>query len=205
MAVEENWRPEFVDRYADALQRLAETPEIAADAQARAAVRLVLADWLYRAKRNDAAIAELKSVAATPGIGEHDPLRAAALVRLASLQLVAGNPEAARSAYAASGLSADQCSLLDTPPRQKAGSASDGDFPNEALRWGFEGWVRVEYDLSAAGETVNVRPTVSYPPFVFSTTAAKVFDRFRYEPSFRPGGGLACGGMGNRIRFVIPH
>jgi hypothetical protein len=169
-----------------------------------AAIRLELAETFYYAKRNPDALAELQAVAATPGLGANDPVRTAALVRTASLELAAGDMAGARQAYAASGLAADQCSLLDTPPRRKAGGASSDDFPAEALRWGFEGWVRLEWDLSAAGDTVNVRPTVAYPPFVFSESGKKLIDRFRYEATYRPGGGLACGGMSTRVRFMLP-
>ena len=62
------------------------------------------------------------------------------------------------------------------------------------MRWGFSGWTKIEYDISANGETLNVRPVVAYPPFVFGAAAAKAADRFRYYPSFRPDGGLGCGG-----------
>jgi tetratricopeptide (TPR) repeat protein len=187
--------------YADGLRRLLQAPLIAADPRAAAAVRLELAETLYYARKNEEAIAELKGIAAMPGLGQHDPLRAGALVRLASLQLVAGDAGAARAAFAASGLSADQCSLVDTPPRRRAGGASSNDFPNDALRWGFEGWVRLEWDLSAAGDTINVRPTVAYPPFVFSDSATRLIDRFRYQATYRPDGGLACGGRSTRVAF----
>jgi hypothetical protein len=199
------WERSTQTRYVAALRALAASPEVAGDPRASAAVRLELAESLYYSKRNADALAELRAVAATPGLGAHDPLRTAALIRTASLELGAGDAAGARQAFAASGLSADQCSLVDTPPRRKSGSISDSDFPAEALRWGFEGWVRTEWDVSAAGESVNVRATVSYPPFVFSQSAIRGFDRLRYEPTFRPNGGLACGGMSNRIRFMMAN
>ncbi|MDB5720634.1 MAG: hypothetical protein JWP15_1252 [Alphaproteobacteria bacterium] len=198
---ERGWERGARDRYLASLQELAAKPEIAADSTAAGGVRLEIAETLYRAKRNNEAMAELRSLASTPGLGEHDALRAAALVRLASLELAAGDDKAARATFARSGLTADQCSLVDTPPRRKSGSFSDSDFPMDAERWGFEGWVRTEWDVSATGAPVNVRTTVAYPPFVFSASAVRGFDRLRYEPTFRPGGGLACGGMSSRVNF----
>ncbi|MDB5691801.1 MAG: hypothetical protein JWO81_864 [Alphaproteobacteria bacterium] len=193
------------DQRPDALRALLADPAIGADARASAAVRLALADALYYANKSlPEAIAILSEVPQIQGLDPQDPLRAAALARIASLQLVAGNAEAARAAYAQSGLSATQCSLLDAPPRMKSSGASNSGFPMEAARWGFEGWVKLEFDLTADGKTRNVRPVIAYPPFVFEDAARKMTEQALYEKTFRPDGGLGCGGLGQRIRFVMP-
>ena len=194
-----NWKsvPKF--------QALHSDPLIAADPRAAAAVRLEEAEYTHRnASKKQQAIQLLNGVRDMPGLGENDPIRAAALVRLASLQLAAGEKEAAQATFRLSGLSGDQCALLDSPPKLRAGSFSSNDFPQEALRWGFEGWAQVETDIAADGATANVRPVIAYPPFVFGKAAAAMMDRARFEPSFRPGGALGCGAYRQRISFRMP-
>jgi outer membrane biosynthesis protein TonB len=203
-ATEWSWA-RHADRRVDAVRALLADPAIAADPHTSAAVRLVLAELLEDMKKDKAeVVAILSQVPTTPGLDPHDPLRAAALARLASVQLRAGNAEAARSAYAQSGLTATQCSLLDQRPRLKASGASSADFPMEAMRWGFEGWVKVEFDLKADGGTTNVRPVIAYPPFVFEAAASEVLQHSRYEKVFRPDGALGCGGLDQRVMFLLP-
>lgn len=193
------------DKALTALQALLADPAIAGNPRASAAVRIVLAERLDGMKKEPAeVIAVLDQVPATPGLDPHDPLRAGALARLASIELRAGNAEAARAAYAQSGLDATQCSLLDQRPRIKASGASSADFPMEALRWGFEGWVKLEFDLKADGSTANVRPVIAYPPFVFESAASGILEHVRYEKTFRPNGALGCGGLNERVAFRLP-
>ena len=201
------WRRRQVqDHRADALRALLADPAIGPDPKAATAVRLALAEILHVSNRRPAeAIAILSQVPSTPGLEPHDPLRAAALVRLASLQLVAGNAEAARAAYAASGLGSDQCALLDSAPKVKFNGASDSNFPQEAIKWGFEGWAKVQFDLLPTGATTNVRTVVAYPPFVFEKSAKTVLDSARYEQTFRPDGGLGCGGLTTGVTYVMPR
>ena len=116
-----------------------------------------------------------------------------------------GKPGLKRGLFLGFALTATQCSLLDAPPRRKALGVSDNDFPVEAMRWGFEGWVQLEFDLTADGKTTNVRPVVAYPPFVFEQAAKKATERSRYEQTFRPDGSLGCGGLDWRIRFAFPR
>jgi tetratricopeptide (TPR) repeat protein len=200
-----DWKWPARDKLAAALRMLLADPPIAGDPRASAAVRLALAESLYYGKKGSAeAIATLLEVPKTPGLDPHDPFRAAALARAASLQLIAGDVPAAKAAYVQSGLNATQCSLLDAPPRMKFNGASDSDFPMAALRWGFEGWVKLEFDLTANGKTTNVRPVIAYPPFVFEKSATTIIDKTLYEKTFRPDGDLGCGGISQHIRFVIP-
>jgi tetratricopeptide (TPR) repeat protein len=196
------WRSQNQGPRVKASRALLADPQITADPRAATAVRLDLAEALAASKgETAAAIALLSQIPQTPGLGAQDPMRSAALARLASLQLAAGDPAAARAAYAASGLNADQCALLDSPPRLKSGKVSFDDYPKDAVRWGFEGWAMVEYDLSAAGETVNVRTTIAYPPFVFGKSANALVDRREFEKTFRPQGALGCGGLTQNVRF----
>ena len=187
------------------LRPLLNDPAIQADPRAAVAVRLVEAENRYRiAGQKAQAIALLTQVRDAPGLGPNDPLRAAALARLASVQLADGDAGAARASFAASGLSAQQCALLDAQPRLKRMNASSSDFPMEAMRWGFEGWAALEYDISAQGDTQAVRTTIAYPPFVFSDAASKVVKGMKFDRSFRPDGALGCGGKTQRVLFRLP-
>jgi len=201
----EYWRKGYRARRTPNLTALLADPAIAADPRALAAVRLSEADNRYRIKGQEAqAIALLGQIRGAAGLDPNDPLYAAALVRLASLEYGRGNETAARSAFTQSGLDATQCALLDAQPRVRSGYPSDRDFPQDAMKWGFEGWANVEYDIAATGETGNVRATVAYPPFVFSSPTAKIVERLQYAPTFRPGSNLGCGGQQFRVRFVLP-
>jgi hypothetical protein len=180
-------------------------PKIASDPRAIGAVRLFHADQLYlrKGKRQQAA-EQLVRIRDDAGLGRNDPIRTGALIRLASLELVAGNQEGARSAFAESGLDAQQCALLDSGPRMQRLKYSASDFPMNALQWGFEGWVKAEFDVSADGRPTNPRAVVAYPAFVFNKSAIEMVSRSRYDESFRPDGGLGCGGLSHNIRYVIP-
>lgn len=205
-ALDLDWRAIHAGQADAPLRALLADSRIAADPRAATAVRLALAARLAASKAGRAdAMALLDDATRTPGLPAQDPMRAAAFARLASLKLANGDTEAARATYAASGLSADQCALLDATPRLKRGAGSSGDFPQEAMRWGFEGWARLEYDLTAAGVTTNVRPTVAYPPFIFGKAGSEIVRRLRYDASFRPDGSLGCGGMSQSIQFRIRH
>ncbi|WP_260598731.1 hypothetical protein [Sphingomonas endolithica] len=178
------------------------TEPYASDPTARNAIRLLLADAV---RANDArSRALLTAVGADAELPANHPLKVGALVRLASLEQDSGNPAAASAAFASSGLSARQCALVDSAPRFLGANVSSSSFPMEAALWGFEGWVRTQSDVSAEGKVVNLRVVASYPPFVFSQAGAGVLSGGRFEKSFRPDGGLGCGGVEQGIRFVMP-
>jgi hypothetical protein len=185
------------------LRALLADPVFGGDPRVATAIRLAIAENLYGHASTKEAIATLSEVAATPGLDPHEPLRAAALARLASLQLIAGDAAAARAAYAASGLNAQQCALLDNRPRMTTNGATDKSFPMEAQRWGFEGWVHLEFDLSAEGKPTNVRPIISYPAFVFDKSATGILDASSYDRTFRPDGALGCGGMVQGVNYRL--
>ena len=180
-------------------------PGIMSDPRAATAVRLASADHHYQARgREKEAIALLTEIGATPGLGPNDALRAAALARLASMHLAAGDAAAAQSTFKNSGLSPGQCALLDAQPRRRGLRVSYLDFPQEAMSWNFEGWAVAEYDITPEGEPVGVRIVNAYPPFVFGKSTARVADRQKYEPSFRPDGSAGCGGQQLPIVYALP-
>ncbi|WP_156340185.1 hypothetical protein [Sphingomonas sp. Leaf17] len=189
-----------LDRDFDAVQqiyrRMLDEPVYASDARTRSVLRLMQADH----EKPRVAKPLLENVANDPALDASDPLRVGALVRLASLEQTAGDTAAARAAFEKSGLTADQCALLDAPPRQlKTG----GVFPEEAQGWGFEGWTSTQFDIGADGRVLNERAVLSYPPFVFTKAGVAAITTSRFAKSFRPDGGLGCGGTTRRIRFTL--
>ncbi len=49
---------------------------------------------------------------------------------------------------------------------------------------------------------MNRRAILSYPPFIFSDVAAQGIKDTRYSQSYRPDGGLGCGGASVRVNFT---
>lgn len=201
-SIAESWRH---SNFRDALSAALIGTPYADDASARAAIRLMIVDGIGHAARDQAdARVLLNQVADDEGLPANHPLRVGALVRLASLEQQAGNATAAGAAFAKSNLSARQCALLDSAPRMRHENISSDAFPNEAMAWGFEGWTQVEFDVSADGKVLNPRAVVAYPPFVFSKAGGSVVKTAQYEKTYRPDGGLGCGGNTQRVRFLLP-
>jgi hypothetical protein len=186
------------------LAMLRADPALIADRQAMAMLNLTLAE-LYAFARQPAQEAEvLNAVIKDAEIDVNDPLRTSALIALANLAIVKGDVTAAQQAYAQTGLDARQCAVLDAKPVLLRTNVSYSDYPKEVLRWGFEGWTRQEYDISATGKTENIRTVIAFPPGVFVAASENMAKKISYRPSFRPQGGLGCGGVGQGINFRLP-
>lgn len=192
------WKP---GRFRRAVEPMLTDPVYAGDPQARAALRLMIAD--RDRKRGAESEPLLRQVADDGALAANDPLKVGALVRLASLAQARGDGTAARAAFDRTGLSANQCSIMDAPPKQLS-SFGANDFPTDALRWGFEGWTQLQYDVKADGSVANARTLLSYPPFVFSKAGTKMFSAARYAKTYRPDGSLGCGATTQRVNFRLP-
>ena len=149
--------------------------------------------------------ATLRKVADDERLGPGHPLRQLALLKLANLSAVDRDFTAAQGYFKRTGLSEEQCSLIGPTPARRSDGAADSKFPAEAMMMGFEGWVRMEFNIKANGTTGPPRPTIAYPPFVFVEAATQVALGVRYEASFRPAGGSACSAHSETIRFTIPQ
>lgn len=193
-----------VIRYRGRLRTILGDPAIAGDARASSTLRLLIAEPAFlTAAPADAALL-LSQVADDARLNGQDPLRVGALVRLAALKAAAGALAEAQASYARTGLEAQQCALLDARPALLKTSATSSDFPMEAMRWGFEGWVTLEYDILADGRTARPRAITAYPPFVFRDAAIGMVNDFRYSQSYRPDGAAGCSGERQGITFRIP-
>ncbi len=182
-----------------ALETLLTDPGFAADPQARSAIRLLMTDGEGRRKSARSRVL-LQQVVDDAALKPNDPMRVGALIRLASIEREAGNLAEARAAFDKSGLAANQCAILDTPPHFVS---AGGTFPQEAMAWGFEGWTRTQFDVDANGKVVNQRAVLSYPPFVFTKAGVETMAGARYSKTFRPDGGVGCGGLGQNVKFLM--
>ncbi|KQM56545.1 hypothetical protein ASE69_02570 [Sphingomonas sp. Leaf208] len=184
--------------YARAVTPLLSVPVYANDPKARSAILLLMAE---RTSSRTRRAVLLQQVADDKALAANDPLRVGALIRLASLQQQAGDTATARATFDRSGLAANQCAILDAPPRFLS---AGGTFPNEAMAWGFEGWTKTQFDVGADGKVIHQRAVLSYPPFVFTKAGTETMAGARYSKTFRPDGGLGCGGLSQQVRFKLP-
>ncbi len=188
----------------ETLTALIESPAYAGDPQARAILRLMLVDRMTaRRSGNRNAMPVLRQIVDDPALSKDDPLKVGALVRIASLEQRAGQVDAARTAFTATGLDARQCALLDAPPKMMTSPGFEA-FPREAMAWGFEGWAQVQFDIAADGRTAAPRALLSYPPFIFSGASTDFIKASRFAKTYRPDGELGCGGTLTRIVFKMP-
>ena len=142
MSLGNSWSVTHTNERRAALRGLLARPEVASDAQLATTIRLLIAEPAYRSVNTVEAEPLLRQIVDDKRLAEGDPLRTGALLRLATLQAGSGRINEARASYAASGLTAQQCSLVDARQAISSKGASSSDFPMEAMRWGFEGWVR---------------------------------------------------------------
>lgn len=184
--------------YARAVMPLASTPAYANDPKARSAILLLVAE---KTDSRSGRATLLQQVADDKRLATNDPLRVGALIRLASLQQQAGETATARATFERSGLAANQCAILDAPPRFLS---AGGTFPDEARQWGFEGWTKTQFDVDADGRVLNQRAVLSYPPFVFTKAGVQTVAGARWSKTFRPDGGVGCGGLSQQVRFKMP-
>jgi outer membrane biosynthesis protein TonB len=191
----DNWKDEV---YARAMTPLLSVPAYANDSKARSAILLLIAE---RTESRSRRAVLLQQVADDKGLAANDPLRVGALIRLASLQQQAGETATARATFERSGLAASQCAILDAPPHFLS---AGGVFPNEAMAWGFEGWTKTQFDVDADGRVLNQRAVLSYPPFVFTKAGVQTVAGARWSKTFRPDGGVGCGGLSQQVRFKMP-
>jgi tetratricopeptide (TPR) repeat protein len=184
---------------------LHEYPALSEDALASDTLLVLVTPSAPSVGQRADAEATLHRVADDTRLAEHHPLRQVALLRLANLTATEGKLDDAHAYFLKTGLSEEQCSLIGVSPAMKSSGASSNDFPMEALQYGFEGWVNLEFDINANGTTANARPVIAYPPFVFVDAASGMARDIRYQASYRPSDSLACSAHRETIRFQIPQ
>jgi TonB family protein len=177
----------------------------APDARSTNYVRLTLAEAHDALREPAEASALLERIAATQegALGRADPIRTAALLRLSNIAAAGRDMARAATALEATGLTPEQCALVDVRPEPRNMRVTSDDFPEMARRWGSSGFARVSYDITADGRPVNVRAVVASPPFTFAEATAKAAESFRFQPVFRPGNTLGCVGNSQNFRFAF--
>lgn len=190
------------DGYRSKLRAL--LPGATADPLGAATVRLLIARPIGKSRPPQDSKALLDGVIDEARLPARHPLKVAAMLAEANVLASAGDLAAARAAFDRTGLTAEQCALVGLQPTATRAGASSADYPMEAVRLGFEGWVRAEYDIAPDGRTVTPRAVTAYPPFVFDEAAVGIIKDFRYTSTFRPEGALACAGEQRSIQFKLP-
>lgn len=190
-------------KYRAALRQTLAEPGVAADPVAAATLRLAIVAPRYRAKLPADAITLLETVIAGP-LPDNHSLKIAALLQKANVLAETGDYAGAQAAFRQTGLTAEQCSLFGLTPAVTRGGGSSSDYPDAAVRFGFEGWVRAEFDVTADGRTATQRAVAAYPPFIFNDAAVGIVRGARFTSSYRPEGALACSGQQRSIVFRMP-
>jgi tetratricopeptide (TPR) repeat protein len=170
-----------------------------------------VADWfrveqgleLEKRKRSERAI-PLYTAVFERGNAKTDTLAQFAALRLASIAFERKAQERASGYLAATGLRPDQCALVDASPIPASTGASSADYPDEAMNWGFEGYMVSNYDIGTDGKTKSPRVVFAYPPFVFEETMDRIISRWRFKPIYREGEQIGCTGARQTFRFRIP-
>lgn len=192
-----------VEAAAAEMLAFAREPAIAADPPVAAAAKFYALRLMPRKEPMGQQSAVLQEIAGDDRLGTAHPLRQLALLDLANRAAAKGDLNAAQAYFQRTGLTEQQCALLGPTPALRRSGAGSEDFPNEAMAYGFEGWVRLEFDIKADGKTAGTRPVIAYPPFVFVDAATRMSSGLRFETSYRPGGNVACSANNSTIRFVM--
>lgn len=189
--------------YREAKREALAQPDVAADPIAAATLRLAIVAPRYKAKPPADAIPLLDAVIAGP-LPDGHPLKVAALLQKANVLAETGDYTGAQATFRQTGLTAEQCSLFGLTPAETRAGGSSSDYPDAAIRFGFEGWVRAEFDVTADGRTATQRAVAAYPPFIFNDAAIGVVRGARFTSSYRPEGAFACSGQQRSIIFKMP-
>ncbi|MBK8133528.1 MAG: TonB family protein [Gammaproteobacteria bacterium] len=85
----------------------------------------------------------------------------------------------------------------------RALSRPEPAYPSRALARGIEGYVVLEFTVTAAGTTRDLRVLEASPRNVFDAAALAAAREFRYQPRIQGGAPVDVPGVRSRIRFQI--
>lgn len=80
----------------------------------------------------------------------------------------------------------------------------DPEYPPRAQQQGIEGYVDVEFTISAVGTVKDPFVIGADPPFVFDRAALRAIRRWRYNPRIEAGSAVERSGVQVRLRFQMP-
>lgn len=131
------------------------------------------------------------------------PLRQNAHLMISSYFKRKNNDDKAKEYYEKTGLSSGQCALMSDAPKKTRGIVKYSEYPNSAKDYGMEGWTVYELDVNTEGRPVNIRSTIAYPPFVFTDNQVPAIQQYRFAPSYRPEGNIACTALSTSINYKM--
>ena len=193
-------------KYIQALQRLLAELDTEGAGQSLGAVLVVNTLASYASGADERVmVAAYRRVLATPStvLPDGASLRQTARLQLATVEASAKRLDAARELLAQTGLTPEQCSVVPVVPILSKSNTGSANFPMEALQWGFEGVVRIAYDIDVEGLPVAPRTVTASPPLIFSAAAEKTARGMRYKPIFRDGASVGCSDMQRSVRYKI--
>jgi tetratricopeptide (TPR) repeat protein len=167
--------------------------------ETRMADYLRLQQLQYSNRNGPEVEAQLETIAARQK--EADPLRTQALIMLSDRAFARGAEDKAATALAATGLSPEQCTLVDVRPQSRNAVITTDDFPAQAQNWGISAYMRASHDITPAGDTTNVRVVTARPPFVFSDAVVKRTQTWKFKPVLRGTQTVGCVGRSFPVRF----
>lgn len=205
LAIQRTWADEDDEAKVQArLRAMMASPTVAGDPMSAATLRLLIALPRYGKRRPADAMPLLSQVIDMPGLPAQHPLKVNAMLQQANVFAEMNDLPSARAVFERTGLTEEQCALIDLTPAMRRSGASSADYPEAAWQMGFEGWARTEFDIAADGRTIEPRVIAAYPPFLFNEAAAGVYRSARFQSSYRPNGGLACSAQQGSITFKLP-
>jgi protein TonB len=77
------------------------------------------------------------------------------------------------------------------------------DYPPRAAADGTEGWVQVQFTVTAAGTVRDAEVVASEPGTIFDAAALKAIARWRYNPKVEDGETVERVGLQTVIRFQL--
>jgi tetratricopeptide (TPR) repeat protein len=180
---------------------LAADPLLRGNSHVVAALRLARAEWLFEKGHDSEAAAAIAEIRAMPELISGHPLMPEVLDLMIALESARGDRQAAAAAYRELGDRPFRCNVQ---PRWRRSAIDQEDYPNDASRWGFEGWLAAESTVGANGVPIRTRTVAAYPPFLFNEAAETGMRDSRFEPVFVPETG-ACATRLLRIIWRLPR
>ena len=102
---------------------------------------------------------------------------------------------------------------LDLNSNLGFGGVTDGDYlpivkvapmyPRRAQSRGIEGYVIVEFTVTAAGTVENPVIVEAVPPGIFNRAALQAVLKFKYKPKVIDGRPVPVGGVRNKLTFIL--
>ncbi|MGK0441291.1 MAG: protein TonB [Pseudohongiellaceae bacterium] len=77
------------------------------------------------------------------------------------------------------------------------------NYPARARSKGIEGYVDLVFDLTATGQTLNIRILKSEPSGYFENTSIRALKKWKYQPAMEEGKAIAMFNMTTRINYNL--